>query len=84
MSYLIQGKKCKIVQIVRIWLSFTEHTRDIVRRANDLLVSGAENAFDGEFSLMQRDSNEIRNILSSVNFTHADLRDIQNMLEVVR
>lgn len=28
---------------------FTEHTNDIPRRANELLVSDAENAYDGEF-----------------------------------
>lgn len=47
-------------------------------------VTGAIKAFDEEFRLMQKNIDEITSILSGINFTHVDIKDIQNLLEVVR
>lgn len=64
--------------------SFADQTHDIVKRANDVSVTGAIKAFDEEFRLMQKNIDEITSILSGINFTHVDIKDIQNLLEVVR
>ncbi|XP_005110416.2 laminin subunit beta-1 [Aplysia californica] len=59
-------------------------THDIVKRANDVSVTGAIKAFDEEFRLMQDNIDEIKRILASVDFTQVDIQDIQNMLDTVR
>lgn len=47
-------------------------------------VTGAIKAFDDEFRLLQDNIDEINTILSTINFTQVDIKDIQKMLETVK
>lgn len=52
--------------------------------ARNISVTGAIQAFDEEFKHMQNNIDEIRQILSSVSFTQVDVKDIENMLELIK
>jgi predicted transcriptional regulator len=64
--------------------SLTDQTTSLVEQAKDISVTGAIQAFDEEFKLMQNNIDEIRKILSSVNFTQADIQEIENMLDNIK
>ncbi|BFZ08525.1 hypothetical protein BsWGS_11564 [Bradybaena similaris] len=68
----------------KIIMELRVQTHDIVKRANDVSVTGAIKAFDDEFRLLQDNIDEINTILSTINFTQVDIKDIQNMLETVK
>jgi len=58
-------------------------THLLVKRAEDVSVSGAIKAFDEEFKEMQNSIQEIQQILSSVNYTQGDIQEIKDMLKTV-
>ena len=63
---------------------FADQTHYLVNSARNISVTGAIQAFDEEFKLMQSHIDEIRKILASVNFTQGDIQDIENMLETIK
>ncbi|XP_055883837.1 laminin subunit beta-1-like [Biomphalaria glabrata] len=68
----------------KIIMDLRNQTLDLVGKANDVSVNGSIKAFDEEFKLMQKNLDEINSILNQVNFTQVDIKDIQDMLEVVK
>lgn len=65
-------------------LCFADQTQYLVNSAKNISVTGAIQAFDEEFKMMQNHIDEIRKILSSVNFTQVDIQEIENMLETIK
>merc|ERR1719239_88250 len=59
-------------------------THDLVKRASEVSVTGAINAFDSEFKMMQANLDEIKSILGNLNYTQGDLDNIMNMLDQVK
>ncbi|RUS71396.1 hypothetical protein EGW08_020851, partial [Elysia chlorotica] len=68
----------------KIIMELRDQTHNIVRRANDVSVTGAIKAFDEEFRLMQASIDEIEKILSGVNTTQVDIRNITDKLDMIR
>ncbi|XP_059150751.1 laminin subunit beta-1-like [Physella acuta] len=65
----------------KIIMELQDQTHDLVKRANEVSVTGAIKAFDEEFKLMEHNIEEIRNILSNVNFTQFDIQETKDLLK---
>lgn len=68
----------------RVIRDLRDQTEYLVESARNISVTGAIQAFDEEFKHMQNNIDEIRQILSSVSFTQVDVKDIENMLELIK
>lgn len=68
----------------RVIRDLRDQTHYLVESAKNISVTGAIQAFDEEFKMMQNHIDEIRKILASVNFTQVDIQEIENMLEVIK
>ncbi|CAL1537788.1 unnamed protein product [Lymnaea stagnalis] len=68
----------------KIIMDLRDQTHDIVKRANDVSVTGAIKAFDEEFRLMQKNIDDIKKILANVNYTQVDIKEIADLLDSVK